>query len=56
VGYVFTPSEDGILNALENIYKDDNITRFAEAMVEERKRFSWSAMCDKIEEVYRLTL
>ena len=56
VGYVCTPSEDGILNALENIYKDDNITRFAEAMVEERKRFSWSAMCDKIEEVYRLTL
>ena len=55
VGYVCTPTVDGVYDALEKIYEGDTIARFAEAMKEERKRFSWSAMCDKIEEVYRLT-
>ena len=55
VGYVCAPSVDGVYDALEKIYEGDTIARFAEAMKEERKRFSWSAMCDKIEEVYRLT-
>jgi glycosyltransferase involved in cell wall biosynthesis len=55
VGYVCAPTVDGVYDALEKIYEGDTIARFAEAMKEERKRFSWSAMCDKIEEVYRLT-
>ena len=55
VGYVCAPSVDGVYDALEKIYEGDTIARFAEAMKEERKRFSWGAMCDKIEEVYRLT-
>lgn len=53
VGYVCDPSKEGVLKALEDIYTDDRLQQFAEAMVEERKRFSWSAMCDKIEELYR---
>ena len=55
VGYVCAPTVDGVYDALEKIYEGDTIARFAEAMKEERKRFSWGAMCDKIEEVYRLT-
>jgi glycosyltransferase involved in cell wall biosynthesis len=55
VGYVCAPSVDGVYDAIVKIYKGDTIARFSEAMKEERKRFSWSAMCDKIEEVYRLT-
>ena len=55
LGYVCAPSVDGVYDALGRIYKGDTIARFAEAMKEERKRFSWGAMCDKIEEVYRLT-
>ena len=55
VGYVCASSVDGVYDALEKIYEGDTIARCAEAMKEERKRFSWSAMCDKIEEVYRLT-
>ena len=55
VGYVCAPTVDGVYDALVKIYEGDTIARFAEAMKEERKRFSWSAMCDKIEEVYRLT-
>ena len=55
VGYVCEPSVDGVYDAITKIYEGDTISRFAEAMKDERRRFSWSAMCDKIEEVYRLT-
>ena len=55
VGYVCAPTVDGVYDAIVKIYKGDTIARFAEAMKEERKRFSWGAMCDKIEEVYHLT-
>jgi glycosyltransferase involved in cell wall biosynthesis len=55
VGYVCAPTVDGVYDALTKIYEGDTISRFAEAMKEERKRFSWSAMCNKIEEVYRFT-
>lgn len=55
VGYVCAPTVDGVYDAITKIYKGDTISRFAEAMKEERKRFSWSAMCNKIEEVYRFT-
>ena len=52
VGYVCEPSTDGVANALERIYQDDNLARFADAMVEERRRFTWQSMCDRIEELY----
>ena len=52
VGYVCEPSVDGVADALERVFEDDNIERFAHNMIEERKRFSWGAMCDKIEELY----
>ena len=55
VGYVCAPTVDGVYDAITKIYEGDTISRFAEAMKEERKRFSWSAMCNKIEEVYRFT-
>jgi glycosyltransferase involved in cell wall biosynthesis len=52
VGYVCEPSTDGVANALERIYQDDNLARFADAMVEERRRFTWQSMCDRIEDLY----
>ena len=52
VGYVCEPSVDGVADALERVFEGDNIERFAHNMIEERKRFSWGAMCDKIEELY----
>lgn len=54
VGYVCPASAEGVHEALEKIYSEDNIARFAEAMQEERKRFTWKAMCDKIEELYSM--
>ena len=55
VGYVCLPTVDGVAEAIENLYKDDNLARFCKNIVEERKRFSWSAMCDRITEVLNKT-
>lgn len=52
VGFVVESSVDGVLDGLERIYADGQLEAFAEAMTEERKRFSWKAMCDRIEELY----
>ena len=52
VGYVCDPSVEGVCDALERIYEGDNLERFTENMTEERKRFSWQAMCDAIEALY----
>ena len=54
VGYVTESSIEGVRSALERIYKGDNLERFREAMTEERKRFSWAAMCDRIEELHTM--
>lgn len=55
VGYVCPPTVEGVAEAIDNLYKDENLERFRENIVEERKRFSWSAMCDKIIEVFKLS-
>lgn len=54
VGYVCEPTADGVARAIEELYENGNLERFAENIVHERKRFSWRAMCDKIVEVYNL--
>lgn len=56
VGYVCDPSVEGVADALERIYEGDTLERFAEAMKDERKRFTWQAMCDRIEELYDITI
>ncbi len=56
VGYVCEPSAEGVANALERIYTGDTLAHFSAAMVEERKRFTWRSMCDRIEELYEQLL
>ena len=53
VGYVCAPTAAGVRDALERIFEGDRIAQFAHNIIEERKRFSWSTMCDEIEAVYR---
>ena len=55
VGYVVDSSVEGVLNGLERIYEEGRLDEFTHNMEHERKRFSWAAMCDKIEEVYHIT-
>ena len=54
VGYVAPPTVEGVARAVERIYEGDTLDRFRQNCLEERKRFSWEAMCNRIEELYRL--
>lgn len=54
VGFVVDSSVEGVLDGLERIYEGDTLGGFREAMLKERKRFSWAHMCDRIEELYRM--
>ncbi len=53
VGYVCEPTAESVAQAISQIWSGENIPRFEENMIEERKRFSWGAMCDRIVELYR---
>ena len=55
VGYVVDSSVEGVADGLNRIYEQGRLDEFTHNMEHERKRFSWAAMCDKIEEVYDLT-
>ena len=53
VGLICEPTAETITEALQRIYEGDTLARLREGFKEERKRFSWSAMCDKLLEVYQ---
>ena len=55
VGFVCEPTSDSIADAIERLYDGDALARFADNFPEERKRFSWATMCDKLIEVYNQT-
>ena len=55
VGLVCEPNADSIVAAMQQIYLGDTLSVMRENFAEERKRFSWAAMCDKLEEVYNMT-
>ena len=55
VGYVCPPTVEGVMDAIEQLYKEGNLDRFRRNIAHERKRFSWPAMCDKIVEVFHQT-
>lgn len=53
VGFVCEPTVEGVADAIERL-TEEQLAAFAEHFPEERKRFSWSAMCDKMVEVYNM--
>ena len=55
VGLVCEPDVESIKEALERLYEGDTLQRLKANFAEERKRFSWAAMCDKLLEVYEQT-
>ena len=55
VGIVCEPDAESIKEALSQLYEGDTLQRFKNNFAEERKRFSWGAMCDKLLEVYEQT-
>jgi glycosyltransferase involved in cell wall biosynthesis len=54
VGVVCEPSVDGILDGLHRLYADNELERMKANFAEERKRFSWATMCDKLLEVFNM--
>ena len=52
VGYVCRPDAAGVADALGRICEGDTLARFRSAMREEKRRFSWEEMCDRITELY----
>ena len=52
VGYVCAPEAGAVAQAVERMYEPGRLDRFRENMAEERKRFSWEVMCDRITELY----
>ncbi len=56
VGYLCDPNAESVAEAIDRIWQGDTILKFRKSMGEERKRFTWSAMCDKITELYHMLL
>lgn len=53
-GLVCPPTVEGIADALRRVGDDDVLRRLRGNFAEERRRFSWSAMCDRLTEVWRM--
>ncbi len=56
VGYLCDPTSESVAEAIAKIWKPNAVEQFSENMIEERKHFSWGAMCDKIIALYHLLL
>ncbi len=52
VGYVCPPTAEGVAAAIGRMYEGDVLARFRENCLEERRRFSWEEMCNRITELY----
>ena len=55
IGLVCEPTVEAIAEAMQRTYEGDTLQRLKDNFAEERKRFSWSAMCDKLLEVYNIS-
>lgn len=54
VGLVCEPTVEGIIKGLKRVYSENVLPGLIANFPEERKRFSWAAMCDKLLEVYQI--
>lgn len=51
VGFVVNPSKESVSEAISELYKNSALDHFAASFPEERKKFSWETMCEKLLEV-----
>ena len=52
VGFVVNPDSQSVAEAIKKLYEGDRLEQFVQNMEEERKRFSWDEMCNRITELY----
>jgi glycosyltransferase involved in cell wall biosynthesis len=51
-GYVVEPNSEKIADAINDYYSNDREVFFSKGVEEEKKRFGWDVMIEKIEELY----
>ncbi len=54
VGLVCEPNIEAIAQALPKLHTEEMLAKLSANFEQERKRFSWAAMCDKLLEVYQM--
>lgn len=54
-GLVCAPTAEGVADALRRVREVGTLRRLRDNFAEERKRFSWGAMCDRLTEVLEMT-
>ena len=52
VGYVCAPDAGAIAEYIDRLFDPETLGRFSRNCIEERRRFSWEAMCDRLTELY----
>lgn len=52
VGYVCAPDAGAIAESIDRLFDPETLERFSRNCAEERRRFSWEAMCDRLTELY----
>lgn len=55
VGLVCEPDAESIADAMKRIYEGDTLSILRSNFAQERRRFSWETMCDRLLEVYEMT-
>ena len=55
-GIICRPSPESIAEAVERLLRDGEIARLRANFTTEKRRFSWDEMCDKLQEVYNLSI
>lgn len=55
-GIVCRPDADSVADAVERLWSGDMLEMLRSNFAVEKRRFSWEEMCDRLEEVYRMTL
>ncbi|MEG2365233.1 MAG: glycosyltransferase [Alistipes sp.] len=53
-GYVCAPEKAMVADALMRIWDEETLARFRTNIIEERKRFSWEEMCNRVAELYAI--
>jgi len=53
IGYVVEPNGDAILSALTDFFENNRKTEFEKNILEEKKKYSWDKMTEKIDLVYK---
>jgi len=52
VGYVVAPSPEAVAGAIADFYDGGDTERFAAGLAEEKRKYSWKAMCSAIMELF----